>query len=184
MLSSLIVKNLGALSWWNSEKRRFYLSSRHGNTWKCTRMGVPLNHLWEWDFPVPRCSTYGISTYIWVIFRVHVGKKKTYMEHIGYKPTILGTPHFMETSQWATEEGGFLSVAFGGPERIRQVGGRWALTTTTEMGLMWFQLRCKHGQNKQYICICKYVDYYIFCILHITYIYNVYTLHGIYIYTY
>lgn len=26
-----------------------------------------------------------------------------------------------ETPKWGTEDGGFLSVAFGGPERIRQV---------------------------------------------------------------
>ena len=33
---------------------------------------------------VPICSMYGIFTYIWVIFRVNVGKYSIHMEHLGY----------------------------------------------------------------------------------------------------
>ena len=33
---------------------------------------------------VPRCSMYGIFTYIWVIFRANVGKYSSTMEHLGY----------------------------------------------------------------------------------------------------
>ena len=37
----------------------------------------------------PKCSMYGIFTYIWVIFRADVGKYSSTMEHLGRKTTIF-----------------------------------------------------------------------------------------------
>ena len=36
-----------------------------------------------------RCSMYGIFTYIWVIFRVNVGKYSSTMEHMGYLDGVI-----------------------------------------------------------------------------------------------
>ena len=33
--------------------------------------------------PYPRCSMYGLFTYIWVVLGVNVGKYTTHIEHLG-----------------------------------------------------------------------------------------------------
>ena len=52
--------------------------------WRLWRKTNPLlSHLQQTRF-IPRCSMYGIFTYIWVIFGVNVGKYSSTMEHMGY----------------------------------------------------------------------------------------------------
>ena len=45
----------------------------------------------------PRCSMYGIFTYIWVIFGVNVGKYSSTMEHLGI---AMGKLEEMEVFLW------------------------------------------------------------------------------------
>ena len=44
----------------------------------------------------PRCSMYGIFTYIWLIFMVHVGKYTVYIEFLGIFVVHLFTKLFPE----------------------------------------------------------------------------------------
>ena len=56
----------------------------HGTEWPCMEMAMDM---WTKCFcNIPRCSMYGIFTYIWVIFGVNVGK---YSIHGAYGILIL-----------------------------------------------------------------------------------------------
>ena len=58
----------------------------------------------------PRCSMYGIFTYIWVIFRVNVGKYSSTMEHLGmvtqkiksYSENVVSQPWY-QIESWISK---------------------------------------------------------------------------------
>ena len=52
---------------------------------------------------IPRCSMYGIFTYIWVIFRVNVGKYSIHGAYGYENGWWLGVPLFQETSICVSE---------------------------------------------------------------------------------
>ena len=58
---------------------------------------------WGSQLSLPRCSMYGIFTYIWVIFRVNVGKYSIHGAYGYENGWWLGVPLFQETSICVSE---------------------------------------------------------------------------------